>query len=355
VTTKIPRPLQTGDVVALVNPAGILPKRFEQQYTYIVMHLETLGFTVLDLVIEEGWQNPRWRAAAIMQAFLDPRVKAILPLCGGKHIYDVLPYLDYPTIAEHPKILCGSSEFSALTMSITEKSDIVTFTGPHLSFLNPRSSKRENRFTERSFWNMLQWDWHGKNGLRRHEAYHFFRAPKQPVLPVPIRNIYREPKRISDARYQDNFYMDHAAKGHVEGKLLAGSLEVLLKLCQAGLKLKSQGKILVLDALDMSLTTILSLVQQLHQCCPLTQSAAIVFSALTERTDRELRYFPELQNPAQIRDFLMAVSRLLGDQVPLYHGLAIGHCAYKLTVPNGILVSIIRETGDLLLMETPYE
>lgn len=352
--SKILRPLQSGDGVALVNPAGMLPERFKNQYGYVKAYLEELGFAVRDFVIESGWEDAWRRSETLLAAFTDPQVKAILPLCGGARIYDILPLIDYNVLANHPKIICGSSELSALIVTIAEKAGIVTFFGPHLNFLNPKASKLENRFTVRSFWNMLQWDWHGRNGLSKNEAHHFFAAPKKPIFPVTIRNIYRDPRLITNDRYRDNFYYARSDR-NVTGKLLIGSLAVLVRLCEEGLSPDITDKIVMLDSLDMSLGTVVELLQRFNAHCDLSSAAAVVFSSLAERTDRENLLYPELRDPDRVKDFLQEVSGLLGGRLPLFHGFPVGHCAYKLTLPIGITASLVVETGDLLLAESPYQ
>jgi len=353
--SKIPRPLQSGDGVALVNPAGVLPERFKNQHGYVKAHLEELGFLVKDMVIESGWENAQRRSETLQEAFTDPQVKAILPLCGGARIYDILPLIDYAVLASHPKIICGSSELSALVVTIAEGAGIVTFFGPHLNFLNPKASKLENRFTVRSFWNMLQWDWHGRNGLSKNEAYHFFASPRKPMLPVTIRNIYRDPTRITNDSYRDNFYHALGSGQNVTGKLLIGSLAVLVRLCEEGLHPDVTDKIVMLDSLDMSLETVAELLQRFNAYCDLSRATAVVFSSLAERTDRANLLYPELRDPNRVRDFLRKVSILIGGGPPLFHGFPIGHCAYKLTLPIGITTSIVAGNGDLLLAESPYQ
>lgn len=353
--SKIPRPLQSGDGVALVNPAGVLPERFKNQHGYVKAHLEELGFLVKDMVIESGWEDARRRSETLQEAFADPQVKAILPLCGGARIYDILPLIDYDVLASHPKIICGSSELSALVVTITERADIVTFFGPHLNFLNPKASKLENRFTVRSFWNMLQWDWHGRNGLSKNEAYHFFAAPRKPTLPVTIHNIYRDPTRITNDSYRDNFYHALGSGQRVTGKLLIGSLAVLVRLCEEGLRPDVTDKIVMLDSLDMSLEVVTELLRRFNAYCNLSRAAAVAFSSLSERTDRVNLLYPKLRDPNRVRNFLQGVSILLGERLSLFHGFPAGHCAYKLTLPIGSAVSIVVETGDLLLAESPYQ
>ena len=352
--SKIQYPLQSGDGVAMVNPAGVLPERFKNQYPYVKAHLEKLGFLVRDFVIENGWEDASRRSQALTEAFTDPDVKAILPLCGGEKIYDILPLIDYDEIARHPKIICGSSELSALMVTITEKTGVVTFFGPHLNFLNPKASKPENRFTVRSFWNMLQWDWHGRNDLNQNEAYHFFTAPRKPILPVVVRNIYRDPALITVDRYRDNLYFT-TSDIDVSGKLLIGSLVVMVRLCDEGLCPDVTNKIVVLDSLDMSFEMIIELIRRFNSHCNLSRAAAVVFSSLVERTDRKDLLYPELRDFNQMKNFLQKISELLGGRTPLFHGFPIGHCAYKLTLPIGVTASIIAKTGNLLLAESPYQ
>lgn len=353
--SKIPRPLQFGDGVALVNPAGMLPERFKNQYGYVKTHLKELGFVVKDFVIESGWEDAERRSETLLSAFVDPQVNAIFPLCGGTSIYNVLPLIDYDVLVNHPKIICGSSELSALMTTIAEKAKMVTFFGPHLNFLNPKASKLENRFTVRSFWNMLQWDWHGRNGLSKNESHHFFSAPRKQIFPITIRNIYRDPKLIANDRYRDNFYYAPDAGQSIKGKLLIGSLATFVMLCEIGLSPDVIDKIVMLDSLDMSLGMVMELLQRFDAYCNLSRASAIVFSSLAERTDRKNLLYPELRDTNRVKRFVQEASELLGGIPPLFYGFPVGHCAYKLTLPIGITASIVVETGDLLLTESPYQ
>jgi muramoyltetrapeptide carboxypeptidase LdcA involved in peptidoglycan recycling len=259
-------------MVALVNPAGILPERFKNQYEYVKAHFEELGFLVKDMVIKSGWEDARKRSEILQRAFGDPQVKAILPLCGGARIYDILPLINYNMLVNHPKIICGSSELSALMVAIAEQARMVTFFGPHLNFLNPKASKLENRFTVRSFWNMLQWDWHGRNGLSKNEVYHFFAAPRRPTLPVTIHNIYLDPARIANEKYRDNFYCYRVPSSNrsITGQLLIGSLAALIRLCEEGLSPDVVNKIVMLDSLDMSFEQVVELLRRFNDYCNLS-------------------------------------------------------------------------------------
>ncbi|PIP55473.1 hypothetical protein CO157_05335 [Candidatus Peregrinibacteria bacterium CG_4_9_14_3_um_filter_49_12] len=352
--TKIHRPLCKGDGVALVNPAGVLPERFRKQHGYVVKYLNNLGFSVKDYVIESGWENPTKRSEAFLTAFTDAQVKAVLPLCGGARIYDILPLLDYRVIAANPKIICGFSELSALMITIAERANLLTFVGPHLNFLNPKASNQENWFTLRSFWNMLQWDWHGKNGLSKNEAYHFFVAPRTLILPIVVRNIYREPIRIKNSSWRDNFYLSLNPDQEVSGEVLIGSLAALVRLCWIGMAPTLAGKVVFLDTLDMSFEAIKDLLQRLNSYCHLERTAGIIFSSFGERTDRKDVMFPELRSKDHLRIFLQEVSDFLGGKQEIFYGFPLGHCAYKLTLPVGLRATFVGNEGKLLLQESPY-
>ncbi len=63
------------------------------------------------------------------QMFQDKEVKMIWCAKGGNNSNTIFEYLDYKKIKENPKIICGYSDITSITNMITEKSDLVTFSG----------------------------------------------------------------------------------------------------------------------------------------------------------------------------------------------------------------------------------
>ena len=59
-------------------------------------------------------QLPQERAAALMQAFRDDSISAILDVSGGDSANAVLPFLDFPAIRAHAKPFFGYSDLSVL-------------------------------------------------------------------------------------------------------------------------------------------------------------------------------------------------------------------------------------------------
>lgn len=114
------QPLAPGARIAVVAPGYHLePELLEQG----VAALQRLGFEVrVDprcrachgrLAGDDGA-----RAAALMDAFTDPAVDAILTLRGGYGCTRLLERLDYRLIAAHPKPLIGYSDVTALLLAL---------------------------------------------------------------------------------------------------------------------------------------------------------------------------------------------------------------------------------------------
>lgn len=76
--------------------------------------------------------TPEKRAKDLMEMFQNPEVNAIVCARGGYGANRVLPLLDFDVIRNHPKIFVGFSDITALLISITQITGLVTFHGPML-------------------------------------------------------------------------------------------------------------------------------------------------------------------------------------------------------------------------------
>ncbi len=77
--------------------------------------------------------SPKIRADDIHSMFTDPSIDAIICARGGYGANKVIPLLDYELIKKHPKIFLGYSDITSYLISITQRSELVTFHGPMLS------------------------------------------------------------------------------------------------------------------------------------------------------------------------------------------------------------------------------
>lgn len=78
---------------------------------------------------EALYRHPEHRASDLMEAFLDPEIKAIITCIGGDDSIRLLPYLDLSVIRDNPKIFLGYSD-TTITHLACQKAGITSFYGP---------------------------------------------------------------------------------------------------------------------------------------------------------------------------------------------------------------------------------
>jgi muramoyltetrapeptide carboxypeptidase len=127
-----PSAARPGDRVAVVAPASPFPgEAFEAG----VGELRRLGF---EPVFEPGVFDRRGyvagdaaaRARALMTAWLDPGVPAILAARGGYGSVDLLPLLSIDAMRRTPTLLVGYSDLTSLLAFLTTRCGIVALHGP---------------------------------------------------------------------------------------------------------------------------------------------------------------------------------------------------------------------------------
>ena len=131
----IPEKLKKGDLVRIIAPAcslGIISKenreiankRFEEMELRISFgkHVEEID--------EFNSSNIESRIEDLHDAFADPEVKAIFPVVGGFNSNQLLRYIDWELIRNHPKVFCGYSDITALNNAIYAKTGLVSYSGP---------------------------------------------------------------------------------------------------------------------------------------------------------------------------------------------------------------------------------
>lgn len=130
--------LQPGDEIRVIAPSRSMAILKEEQINISIERLTQLGFVVsfgkntsshdefFSTSIEE-------RIEDLHEAFLDPNVKGILTAIGGYNANQLLKYINYDIIRNHPKVFCGYSDITALAGAIYTKTGLITYSGPHFS------------------------------------------------------------------------------------------------------------------------------------------------------------------------------------------------------------------------------
>lgn len=132
-----PPALRKGDTIGIVSPSWFGGEPYVPRALHGIRALEHLGFRVK--VAPHAFNNrghvsdtAENRAADLNAMFADPDVAAILGTIGGSHSAELLPYLDYETIRQHPKLFMGYSDITTLNVALHATTGLCTINGPYL-------------------------------------------------------------------------------------------------------------------------------------------------------------------------------------------------------------------------------
>lgn len=149
------RALSPGDTIGVVAPSEPISRDDFERGASV---LEALGFRVrpgkhlfsrrCDYITAS---DPE-RAEEINAMFRDPEIAGIISAQGGTSANRLLPLLDYNAIARNPKVFCGYSDSTALSLALLRKARLVTFHGPNLAHMgaSPLNSEAFFRMVTRS-------------------------------------------------------------------------------------------------------------------------------------------------------------------------------------------------------------
>ncbi|STX29964.1 muramoyltetrapeptide carboxypeptidase [Legionella beliardensis] len=130
----LPKKLNPGDKVAVISASWGGPGAYPYRYEVGKQRLESIfGLKVIEMphaLKDPDWvyRNPKARAEDLMQAFLDPAIKAIFSSIGGDDAIRLLPYIDFEIIRKNPKVVLGYSDSTVLHF-ICLKAGIASFYG----------------------------------------------------------------------------------------------------------------------------------------------------------------------------------------------------------------------------------
>ena len=108
----MPGKLVPGDRVAVLSPGFAAPGRFPKVHELAMLRLrEEIGLEPVEYpTTRQVGASPQARAADLMAAFADPKIKAILATIGGDDQITVLPFLDPEVALANPKAFAGFSD-----------------------------------------------------------------------------------------------------------------------------------------------------------------------------------------------------------------------------------------------------
>lgn len=131
----IPEKLKKGDLARIIAPACSLGIISKENREIANKRFEEMGLRIsfgkhVEEIDEFNSSNIESRIEDLHDAFADPEVKAIFPVVGGFNSNQLLRYIDWELIRNHPKVFCGYSDITALNNAIYAKTGLVSYSGP---------------------------------------------------------------------------------------------------------------------------------------------------------------------------------------------------------------------------------
>lgn len=135
----IPQKLKNGDEIRVIAPSSSLGIISQKNRELAIKKLNELGFKIS--FSKNSEEKDKFESSSIEsrvsdlhEAFSDKNVKGILAVIGGFNVNQILKYFDYDLIRNNPKVICGYSDITALSLAIYAKTGLVNYSGP--TFVN---------------------------------------------------------------------------------------------------------------------------------------------------------------------------------------------------------------------------
>lgn len=128
----IPRPLNSGDKIAITAPCSPVNSEFIQPAADFIKSLGYIPELFPSCFCERGYLagDDRRRAADINNAFADPNIMGIMAIRGGYGGARLAKYLNYDIIRANPKVFCGFSDVTVLHIMLNKFCNLSTFHTP---------------------------------------------------------------------------------------------------------------------------------------------------------------------------------------------------------------------------------
>lgn len=129
-----PNKIKIGDTIGVVAPSDPIIGNNVEEMEKAKNIIEKLGYKVkyannLFSNTNKYSSTANEKADDINDMFRDPEIKMIWCAKGGENSNSTFEYIDYDLIKENPKIICGYSDITSLTNIITQKTNLITFSG----------------------------------------------------------------------------------------------------------------------------------------------------------------------------------------------------------------------------------
>ncbi|NQU28461.1 MAG: LD-carboxypeptidase [Candidatus Marinimicrobia bacterium] len=307
---KPPR-LNRGGTIGIVNPSYWLKEEFLEKTVKI---MEARGYRVVlgkSPYLKDNLYAgaPAERAADIMDMFTNPEIDAIVCARGGYGANRVEPLLNYDIIQANPKIFMGYSDITTYTMSITQKTGLVTFHGPML--VTHKEEELE--------YNFINFEMGVVNG--------------KPYTITP----------------PDDFPVRVLKPGVANGPLLGGNISLLVNRLATEGQLETDGAILFLEDISEYLYSFDRTLYHLRRTGMFDNITGLIIGEMCDMSDTEIPFGKTVDE---------IVMDVVGDlNIPIVSNFACGHGRYQATMPISIPAHLetVGDSAILKILEAPVK
>ncbi len=329
---KFPQFVQYGDSIGVTAPSnGVCDELKIKRIKNATLNMRNAGYTIVttDNVFtcdERGVSSSgQDRARQFMNLIKNDSVKAIYSVAGGDYLMEMLQYLDWDLIKEHPTWFQGYSDNTGLVYPLVTKCDIAAIYGSgyadfgmkpwHQSVIDAHQlvTGTKKRFESYDYYEDQRYDY-----VTGYEGYH-------EDLPVKWINA-RGDQKID-----------------IEGRVIGGCLDVIVFLLGTKYdggrdfvqKYAEDGIIWALETFNMEDVVIITHLWQMKEMGYFENVKGFVFGR------------PAMYNSFSGQDFKDAIMEALGDlEVPIIFEADIGHKGPTIPIIMGSKVRIISEDGS---------
>lgn len=295
--------LQRGDTVGIVTLGSPLEA---SKINEGLQTLRSMGFRVLLGQYVYGYggivaATAQQRASDFMSMVENPDVKLILPTRGGTGVKDILPYLNYSTIQENPKIVTGYSDITILLNILYQFSDLVSFQS--LLLIDFKTSTPSFNYQQ------------------------FLNATSSMTSPRQIQNSSGIP-------------LTSLVEGNVTGIIVGGNITSFVDTIGTPYEIDTDGKIILLEEIHEPTDKIYRDLTRMIMAGKFQNCLGIVMGQCSKCT---------VSYGVTYEDLINTLLVPLGK--PLITNLQTAHGRYKVAIPIGALVNLNTTNNTLTIME----
>ena len=342
--------LKKGDCIGIVAPASYIENN---DFNQAVMFLRSLGYKVkvadsciqTDRSVVEGDEQ---RAEALNEMFLDDSVDAILCLRGGYGCSRILDYLDYEMIAEHPKLLMGYSDITALHVALMEKCGIATVHGPMVSsFSDIYSSYVQQLFEKNLNLEVLTGDSVQPENCKIDLDQISFEDMSMDYTVTQFREGITNTDPIGEITLPDGQELTALVPGTAKGRIIGGNLTILASLVGTEYELQADHAILFFEEVGEAAYRIDRLMGQLWENGLFDRVDGILIGEMVNNTDSD---------ECTVSQAIEGYAKLAGK--PCITGVPAGHGEDNMFLPFGVMAQMTANedgTAQLEILEPALE